>query len=139
VEEGLLPVGATLFAELSVVFMDTTSLSFEGRGGEELGPSRPLERLSPGSPSDDRRAGHGSGRAGRCAASCGPGKLPPMSPLCCRSSTGCALVLASGRICVVATGGMISAQSIAALEERKLEYVLGVRERSSGRSAQHRD
>src|SRR6267143_6464744 len=36
-----------------------------------------------------------------------------------------------GRICVVADRGMISAQSIAALEERKLEYVLGVRERSS--------
>src|SRR5256885_5858458 len=31
----------------------------------------------------------------------------------------------------VADRGMISAQSIAALEERKLEYVLGVRERSS--------
>src|SRR5438045_7911756 len=36
-----------------------------------------------------------------------------------------------GRICVVADRGMISAHSIAALEERKLEYVLGVRERSS--------
>jgi len=36
-----------------------------------------------------------------------------------------------GRICVVADRGMISAQSIAALEQRKLEYVLGVRERSS--------
>src|SRR5207244_13001786 len=36
-----------------------------------------------------------------------------------------------GRICVVADRGMISAQSIAALEERKLEYVLDVRERSS--------
>src|SRR5712672_3637703 len=35
-----------------------------------------------------------------------------------------------GRICVVADRGMISAHSIAALEERKLEYVLGVRERS---------
>jgi hypothetical protein len=28
-----------------------------------------------------------------------------------------------GRICVVADRGMISAQSIAALEQRKLEYV----------------
>jgi transposase len=36
-----------------------------------------------------------------------------------------------GRICVVADRGMISAATIAALEERKLEYVLGVRERSS--------
>jgi transposase len=36
-----------------------------------------------------------------------------------------------GRICVVADRGMISAATIAALEERKLEYILGVRERSS--------
>ena len=36
-----------------------------------------------------------------------------------------------GRIGVVADRGMISAQTIAALEERKLEYILGVRERSS--------
>jgi hypothetical protein len=38
---------------------------------------------------------------------------------------------AVGRICVVADRGMISAATIAALEHRKLEYVLGVRERSS--------
>jgi hypothetical protein len=36
-----------------------------------------------------------------------------------------------GRICIVADRGMISAQTIAALEERQLEYVLGVCERSS--------
>jgi hypothetical protein len=37
VEEGLFARRRDLFAELSVVFIDTTSLSFEGRGGEELG------------------------------------------------------------------------------------------------------
>src|ERR1700758_3678588 len=37
VEEVLFARRRDLFAELSVVFMDTTSLSFEGRGGEELG------------------------------------------------------------------------------------------------------
>src|SRR5262249_52565015 len=37
VEEGLFARRRDLFAELSVVFMDTTSLSFEGRGGAELG------------------------------------------------------------------------------------------------------
>src|SRR5712672_1262494 len=60
VEEGLFARRRDLFAELSVVFMDTTSLSFEGRRG--AWSSRPFERLPPGSPSDDRRAGHGSGR-----------------------------------------------------------------------------
>ena len=34
-----------------------------------------------------------------------------------------------GRVCVVADRGMISAATIAALEERGLEYVLGTRER----------
>ncbi len=33
-----------------------------------------------------------------------------------------------GRVCVVADRGMISAQSIASLEQRGLEYILGVRE-----------
>ena len=36
-----------------------------------------------------------------------------------------------GRVCVVADRGMISAATIAALEERKLEYILGARERSN--------
>jgi hypothetical protein len=36
-----------------------------------------------------------------------------------------------GRVCVVADGGMISAATVAALEERKLEYILDARERSS--------
>ena len=35
-----------------------------------------------------------------------------------------------GRVCVVADRGMISAATIAGLEERKLEYILGARERS---------
>ena len=35
-----------------------------------------------------------------------------------------------GRVCVVADRGMISATAIAGLEERKLEYILGARERS---------
>jgi transposase len=36
-----------------------------------------------------------------------------------------------GRVCVVADRGMISAATITALEERKLEYILGARERST--------
>jgi len=38
---------------------------------------------------------------------------------------------AIGRVCVVADRGMISAATIAGLEERKLEYILGVRERNT--------
>ena len=36
----------------------------------------------------------------------------------------------NGRVCVVADRGMISAATIAALEERRLEYILGASERS---------
>ena len=35
-----------------------------------------------------------------------------------------------GRVCVVAEGGMIATDAVARLEEHKLEYILGVRERS---------
>src|SRR6266481_515562 len=118
-----------LFAEPSVVFMDTTSLSFEGRGGAALGRRGPSK--------DDRPDLHQmivglvmdqDGRPLCCEL--WPGNtadvttlLPVVDRLRARFSVG--------RICVVADRGMISAQSIAALEERKLEYVLGVRERRS--------
>ena len=129
VEEGLFARRRDLFAELSVVFMDTTSLSFEGRGGEELGcrghskDYRPdLHQMIVGLVMDQ------DGRPLCCEL--WPGNtadvttlLPVVDRLRARFSVG--------RICVVADRGMISAQSIAALEERKLEYVLGVRERSS--------
>ena len=129
VEEGLFARRRDLFAELSVVFMDTTSLSFEGRGGEELGRRghskdyRPdLHQMIVGLVMDQ------DGRPLCCEL--WPGNtadvttlLPVVDRLRARFSVG--------RICVVADRGMISAQSIAALEERKLEYVLGVRERSS--------
>jgi len=36
-----------------------------------------------------------------------------------------------GRVCVVADRGMISAETVAALEQRGLEYILGARERTS--------
>ena len=45
--------------------------------------------------------------------------------------------LGVGRICVVADRGMISAQTIAALEQRQLEYVLGARAQQC-RSLPHR-
>src|SRR5271170_4440082 len=129
VEERLFARRRDLFAELSVVFMDTTSLSFEGRGGEALGRRghskdyRPdLHQMIVGLVMDQ------DGRPLCCEL--WPGNtadvttlLPVVDRLRARFSVG--------RICVVADRGMISAQSIAALEERKLEYVLGVRERSS--------
>jgi len=129
VEEELFARRRDLFAELSVVFMDTTSLSFQGRGGEELGRRghskdyRPdLQQMIVGLVMDQ------DGRP--LCSELWPGNtadvttlLPVVDRLRARFGVG--------RICVVADRGMISAQSIAALEERQLEYVLGVRERSS--------
>jgi hypothetical protein len=129
VEEELFARRRDLFAELSVVFMDTTSLSFEGQGGEELGrrgyskDHRPdLNQMIVGLVMDQ------DGRP--LCSELWPGNtadvttlLPVVDRLRAR--------FAVGRICIVADRGMISAETIAALEERKLEYVLGVRERSS--------
>jgi hypothetical protein len=129
VEERLFEARKDLFSELSVVFMDTTSLYFEGAGGETLGQRghskdhRPdLMQMIVAVVMDQR---------GR--------------PLCCEMWPGnttdvTALIpvvdrlgqrFGISRVCVVADRGMISAATIAALEKRGLEYILGVRERSS--------
>jgi len=129
VEEELFARRRDLFAELSVVFMDTTSLSFEGQGGTALGRR--------GHSKDHRPDLHQMivalvmDQAGRPLCSeLWPGNtadvttlLPVVDRLRARFGVG--------RICVVADRGMISAETIAGLEERKLEYILGVRERSS--------
>jgi Transposase DDE domain len=127
-EERLFERRRDLFSDLSLVFMDTTSLSFYGAGGDSLGAY---------GHSKDHRADlkqmilavviDGDGR-----------------PICTEmlpGNTADATMLLPivdrlrerfhiGRVCVVADRGMISAATIAALEERKLEYILGARERS---------
>jgi hypothetical protein len=129
VEEELFARRHDLFAELSVVFMDTTSLSFEGQGGAALGRRghskdyRPdLHQMIVGLVMDQ------DGRP--LCSELWPGNtagLTTLLPIVDRLRA----CFGVGRICIVADRGMISAQTIAALEHRKLEYVLGVRERSS--------
>ncbi|WP_026987648.1 IS1634 family transposase [Fodinicurvata fenggangensis] len=128
VEEALFERRRDLFTDLSVVFLDTTSLAFHGAGGETLGARghskdhRPdLNQMIVGAVIDSE---------GRPVCSeMWPGNtadvtvlLPIVDRLRQRFSIG--------RVCVVADRGMISAATIAGLEERGLEYVLGVRERS---------
>jgi hypothetical protein len=128
IEEQLFARRRDLFSELSVVFMDTTSLSFSGAGGETLG-----ERGY----SKDHRPDlmqmivavviDADGRP--ICSEMWPGNTADVTVLIpvidrLRSRFGI------GRVCVVADRGMISAPTIAALEERGLEYVLGVRERT---------
>jgi hypothetical protein len=128
IEEQLFARRRDLFSELSVVFMDTTSLSFTGAGGETLG-----ERGY----SKDHRPDlmqmivavviDADGRP--ICSEMWPGNTADVTVLIpvidrLRARFGI------GRVCVVADRGMISAPTIAALEERGLEYVLGVRERT---------
>jgi len=128
IEEKLFDKRRDLFADLSAVFMDTTSLSFYGEGGETLGEHgyskdyRPdLKQMILGLIVD------GDGRP--ICTEMWPGNtadvvtlLPVIDRLRQRFSIG--------RVCVVADRGMISAATIEGLEARKLEYILGARERS---------
>jgi transposase len=128
IEEKLFDRRRNLFTDLSAVFMDTTSLSFYGEGGETLGEHgyskdyRPdLKQMILGLVVD------GSGWP--ICTEMWPGNtadvtvlLPVIDRL--RERFGI------GRVCVVADRGMISAETITGLEQRKLEYILGARERS---------
>jgi hypothetical protein len=129
IEEQLFAFRRDLFSDLSVVFMDTTSLYFEGRGGETLGQNghskdyRPhLKQMIVGIIMDQ------DGRP--LCSEMWPGNTTDVTtliPVIDRLRQRFAI----GRVCVVADRGMISAETIAGLEHRGLEYILGVRERSS--------
>jgi Transposase DDE domain len=129
VEERLFAHRRALFADLSVLFMDTTSLYFEGEGGATLGEC--------GHSKDYRPQLHQMivaviiDQHGRPVCSeMWPGNtadvttlLPVVERLRIRFGIS--------RVCVVADRGMVSAATMTALEQRGLEYILGVRERSS--------
>jgi hypothetical protein len=131
IEEALFACHRDLFTDLSVVFMDTTSLSFEGEGGETLGAHgyskdhRPdLKQMILAVVVD------GEGRP--ICTEMMPGNTADVSvlvPVIDRLRHRFGIT----RACVVADRGMISEATIAALEERGLEYVLGVRERTDVR------
>lgn len=128
VEEELFARRRNLFSELDLVFMDTTSLYFEGEGGQTLGRR--------GFSKDHRPDLHqmilavlldGDGRP--VCTEMWPGNtadvgslVPVVDRLRKRFSIG--------RICIVADRGMISAETVAEFEARGLFYILGVRERS---------
>ncbi|EIZ77279.1 transposase [Novosphingobium sp. Rr 2-17] len=129
IEEKLFDRRRDLFTDLSLVFMDTTSLSFYGAGGDTLGrrghskdhrpelaqmilavvidaQGRPIcTEMVPGNTAD----------------------VKVLMPIVTRLRTRFGIT----RSCVVADRGMISADTIAALEELGMEYILGARERTS--------
>jgi hypothetical protein len=130
IEEGLFERRRDLFTGLQLVFFDATSIYFEGEGGQEIGQRgyskdhRPdLYQMIVGVVLD------GQGR-----------------PICCElwpgNTTDVATLIpvvdrlrsrfAVRRLCVVADRGMISRETIEALEqpERGWQYILGARMRA---------
>jgi hypothetical protein len=130
IEEGLFHRRRDLFSELALVFYDTTSIYFEGRGGEELG-----------------QYGHSKDhRPDRLQMVVGVVLDGQGRPLCCElwpgNTTDVKTLLpivdrlrkrfAIRRVCVVADRGMISQHTIEQLQskERNVHYILGARLRS---------
>jgi hypothetical protein len=129
VEERLFARRRSLFTSLDMVFFDTTSIYFEGEGGETLG-----------------RRGNSKDHRPDCKQVVVGAVLDEQGePVCCEVWPGNttdvdSLVPVADRLrgrfgisdmCLVADRGMISRQTLAELEARKLRYILGARMRSS--------
>jgi transposase len=128
IEEELFARRRDLFSDLDLVFFDTTSIYFEGEGGETLGKrgkskdSRPdLKQMVVGVVLD------GEGRPILCEM--WPGNttdVKSLVPIVERLSKRFGI----GRVCVVADRGMISDKTIAELDKRQWFYILGARMRT---------
>jgi hypothetical protein len=129
IEEGLFAFRRDLFASLDLVFFDTTSIYFEGDGGETLGKyghskdHRPdLKQMVVAAVLD------GEGRPVCCEL--WPGNTTDVAtliPIVDRLRSRFSI----GQICIVADRGMISAKTIEELEspQRRWQYILGARMR----------
>ena len=128
IEERLFAHRRDLFSRLDLVFMDTTSLYFEGLGGQSIGQYGYSKDHRP----DLRQMIlavliDGDGRP--VCSEMWPGNTADVTalvPVIDRLRKRFAI----GRVCIVADRGMISTETIAALEARGLLYILGVRERT---------
>ena len=129
VEEALYRHRQPLFGTVSIAVVDTTSLWFEGAGGESLGQyghskdyRGHLKQVVLGIVLDDMDR--------PIASFLMPGNTADVTmllPVVKRRRRRFEI----DRACIVADRGMISAATIAALEAEKIEYILGVRERTS--------
>jgi hypothetical protein len=126
VEERLFAHRRDLLTRLDLVFMDTTSLYFEGAGGQTLGQHGYSKDHRP----DLRQMIlavliDGDGRP--VCSEMWPGNTADVTtliPVIDRLRRRFDIA----RVCVVADRGMISAETMAELEARRLLYILGVRE-----------
>src|SRR6516162_7354481 len=127
VEEGLFARRRDLFTQLQAVFFDTTSIYFEGEGGEELGQyghskdHRPdLHQMIVGAVLD------GDGRPICCEL--WPGNTADVTTLLAvvdRLRMRFGIV----KVCIVADRGMISQETINDLDQQGWPYILGARMR----------
>jgi len=128
VEERLFAHRRDLFSRLDLVFMDTTSLYFAGAGGQTLGRHGHSKDRRPDLPQMILAVLiDGDGRP--VCSEMWPGNTADVTtliPVIDRLRQRFAI----GRICVVADRGMISAETVTALDERALLYLLGTRERT---------
>jgi transposase len=127
IEEDLFQERRDLFTGLDVVFFDTTSIYFEGEGGETIG-----QRGN----SKDHRPDLNQMVVGTVIDNCG-------KPVCCEMWPGNTTDVKAiipvvdrirkrfhvGQFCVIADRGMISAANMRQLEQRKMAYILGTRMR----------
>jgi len=129
IEEELFAQRRDLFSDLALVFFDTTSIYFQGEGGETSGKRghskdhRPdLKQMVVGIVLDQNR--------NPVCSECWPGNtadVKSLVPIVERLKSRFGI----GSVCIVADRGMISAATLAELEEREWKYILGVRMRSS--------
>jgi len=129
IEEALFARRRDLFSDLDIVFFDTTSIYFEGEGGDTLGERghskdhRPdLKQMVVGMVLD--RNGD------PICSELWPGNtadVKSLVPIVERLKSRFGI----GSVCIVADRGMISAGTLAEVELRKWQYILGVRMRSS--------
>jgi len=129
IEEKLFDRRRDLFTDLSLVFMDTTSLSFYGAGGETLGKRGHSKDYRPDLAQMILALVVDAEGRPICTEMV-PGNTADVTvllPVVERLRTRFGIT----RACVVADRGMISADTIATLEKQGMEYILGARERST--------
>ena len=134
IEEELFAQRRDLFAGLDLVFFDTTSFYFHGEGGDTIGrrghskDHRPdLKQMVVGIVLDQQ--------GNPVCSELWPGNtadVKSLVPIVERLKTRFQI----GEVCIVADRGMISVATLAEVEKRKWQYILGVRMRSSTEAKQ---
>jgi len=129
IEEQLFKSRRDLFTSLDLVFFDTTSIYFEGSGGETIGQNgfskdhRPdLKQMIVGMVLDNE--------GNPLCSEMWPGNVADVRtlvPVVNRLKTRFHV----GNVCIVADRGMISEETNREIEKRRWKYVLGVRMRRS--------